>query len=97
MTVMHIFEKAQPALLYLSPACVLSFVMTALIRGELMSAWSWSDGPEEPFDSVVDIGCDGNGAIAHDADVPQVEKENELDDSEMESKLKKKKKSKKAT
>jgi len=45
MTVMHRFEKAQPALLYLSPACILSFVVTAGIRGELKQAWSWSDDP----------------------------------------------------
>ncbi|KAK0461132.1 signal peptide peptidase-domain-containing protein [Desarmillaria tabescens] len=45
MSVMHFFGKAQPALLYLSPACILSFVMTALCRGELSDAWDWSDTP----------------------------------------------------
>ncbi|PHZ11297.1 uncharacterized protein RHIMIDRAFT_216596 [Rhizopus microsporus ATCC 52813] len=33
--VMHIFNAAQPALLYLSPACILSVLITAAIRGEL--------------------------------------------------------------
>ncbi|KAL1682742.1 signal peptide peptidase-domain-containing protein [Schizophyllum commune] len=47
MTVMHTFKAAQPALLYLSPACVLSFVFTGLARGELKEAWAWSDEPEE--------------------------------------------------
>jgi len=47
MFVMHFFKKAQPALLYLSPACIVSFFITAAIRGELKSAWEWSDDPEE--------------------------------------------------
>jgi len=45
MTVMHVFHAAQPALLYLSPACILSFVFTAWRRGELIEAWRWNDGP----------------------------------------------------
>jgi len=44
MTVMHVFHAAQPALLYLSPACILSFVFTAWRRGELIEAWRWNDG-----------------------------------------------------
>ncbi|KII92377.1 hypothetical protein PLICRDRAFT_154841 [Plicaturopsis crispa FD-325 SS-3] len=48
MSVMHFFGKAQPALLYLSPACILSFFITASVRGELKDAWNWSDGPSEP-------------------------------------------------
>ncbi|KAF9452367.1 hypothetical protein P691DRAFT_722117 [Macrolepiota fuliginosa MF-IS2] len=47
MTVMHAFHAAQPALLYLSPACILSFVITAGVRGELREAWNWSDEPED--------------------------------------------------
>ncbi|CAO3659260.1 unnamed protein product [Rhizopus stolonifer] len=33
--VMHVFHAAQPALLYLSPACILSVLITAATRGEL--------------------------------------------------------------
>ncbi|KAN0107196.1 Signal peptide peptidase domain containing protein [Russula decolorans] len=44
MAIMHVFHSAQPALLYLSPACILSFVFTAWRRGELMEAWRWNDG-----------------------------------------------------
>ncbi|KIP11612.1 hypothetical protein PHLGIDRAFT_10595 [Phlebiopsis gigantea 11061_1 CR5-6] len=51
MAVMHVFRAAQPALLYLSPACILSFVLTALARGELGEAWAWTDAPEEPADA----------------------------------------------
>ncbi|TFK25726.1 hypothetical protein FA15DRAFT_668246 [Coprinopsis marcescibilis] len=50
MVVMHMFGKAQPALLYLSPACILSFVFTAAIRGEFEDAWGWSDLPPEEDD-----------------------------------------------
>ncbi|KAG5652352.1 hypothetical protein H0H81_005329 [Sphagnurus paluster] len=46
MFVMHTFAKAQPALLYLSPACIVSFVVTAAARGELREAWKWSDDPD---------------------------------------------------
>lgn len=30
-----------------SPACIFSFLITALVRGELADAWKWSDVPEE--------------------------------------------------
>lgn len=43
--VMHTFKAAQPALLYLSPACILSFFVTAAIRGELREALQWQDEP----------------------------------------------------
>jgi len=48
MAVMHVFGKAQPALLYLSPACILAFLATALARGEFIDAWKWVDDPEQP-------------------------------------------------
>ncbi|GAO47824.1 hypothetical protein G7K_2022-t1 [Saitoella complicata NRRL Y-17804] len=41
--VMHTTGRAQPALLYLSPACVLSVVLTALVRGELKAAFAYSE------------------------------------------------------
>ncbi|RDB16955.1 Minor histocompatibility antigen H13 [Hypsizygus marmoreus] len=47
MSIMHLFGKAQPALLYLSPACILSFFITAAVRGELREGWNWSDEPED--------------------------------------------------
>ncbi|KAF7428124.1 hypothetical protein PC9H_007343 [Pleurotus ostreatus] len=47
MAVMHTFGKAQPALLYLSPSCILSFFITAVAKGELTEAWKWSEEPKE--------------------------------------------------
>ncbi|KAG1832447.1 signal peptide peptidase-domain-containing protein [Suillus variegatus] len=44
MAVMHVFGKAQPALLYLSPACMLSLFGVGIVRGELGNAWKWIDG-----------------------------------------------------
>ncbi|KAI0254114.1 signal peptide peptidase-domain-containing protein [Lactifluus subvellereus] len=64
MTVMHVFRAAQPALLYLSPACILSFVFTAWRRGELIEVWEWNDGPVAPYQnrSTVDKPC-GDAAV----------------------------------
>ncbi|KAE8212727.1 hypothetical protein CF319_g918 [Tilletia indica] len=50
MAVMHIFRAAQPALLYLSPACSAAVALTALVRGEWSAMWGWSDEEEEDED-----------------------------------------------
>lgn len=47
MGVMHFTKAAQPALLYLSPACILSVALRALQRGELQQVWSWKEETEE--------------------------------------------------
>lgn len=47
MGVMHFFKAAQPALLYLSPACTGAVFLTAALRGEFKQVWEWSDGEEE--------------------------------------------------
>lgn len=41
VAVMHTFQAAQPALLYLSPACILSVLLTALIRGEFKQLFAF--------------------------------------------------------
>ncbi|KAG2342885.1 hypothetical protein BDR05DRAFT_885392 [Suillus weaverae] len=43
MTVMHVFGQAQPALLYLSPACILTLFGVGIVRGELGDVWKWID------------------------------------------------------
>ncbi|KAJ1662516.1 hypothetical protein GGF38_003323 [Coemansia sp. RSA 25] len=43
ITVMHTFKAAQPALLYLSPACILAVAVTAAARGELAAVFSYSE------------------------------------------------------
>lgn len=47
MGVMHFFQAAQPALLYLSPACVGAIFGTALLKGEVSKVWEWTDESEE--------------------------------------------------
>ena len=47
IVVMHTFKAAQPALLYLSPACVTAPVLCALAKGELKAFWAFDDGAEE--------------------------------------------------
>ncbi|SPO25523.1 related to Minor histocompatibility antigen H13 [Ustilago trichophora] len=47
MGVMHFFKAAQPALLYLSPACTGAVFLTAALRGEFKQIWNWTDGEEE--------------------------------------------------
>ncbi|CAO3578437.1 unnamed protein product [Absidia cylindrospora] len=42
MAVMHFFHAAQPALLYLSPACILSVLITAAVRGELTQVFQYT-------------------------------------------------------
>ncbi|OMJ30277.1 Minor histocompatibility antigen H13 [Smittium culicis] len=45
--VMHTFKAAQPALLYLSPACSLSVVILAAARNELSELFGYSEETEE--------------------------------------------------
>ncbi|WVF66036.1 hypothetical protein IAT40_000774 [Kwoniella sp. CBS 6097] len=47
MVVMHTFKAAQPALLYLSPACTFGPLLLAVIRGEVKDLWTWIDGPTD--------------------------------------------------
>lgn len=47
MAVMHTFQAAQPALLYLSPACVAAVGLKSLQRGEWRRIWAWKDEEEE--------------------------------------------------
>lgn len=46
MTAMHWFRAAQPALLYLSPACILSIASTGLVRGEWKAVWAFTEEEE---------------------------------------------------
>ncbi|KAI0743595.1 signal peptide peptidase-domain-containing protein [Daedaleopsis nitida] len=78
MSVMHFFRKAQPALLYLSPACIMSFLITATVRGEFSDAWSWSDEIEEKSERPAGI-PDINGKVDDSsAPAPFAEEEEEV-------------------
>jgi len=47
VVILHVFKSAQPALLYLVPACIGSALLTALCRGEVMDLIRYEDHPEE--------------------------------------------------
>lgn len=55
MMIMHHFKKAQPALLYLVPACLLIPLTLALIRGEVSDLWNYNEEHliEKPDDKKV--------------------------------------------
>jgi len=46
IVVMHCFQAAQPALLYLVPACLGAAIGTAVVRGELSQLFSYSEEPK---------------------------------------------------
>lgn len=45
--VMHIFKHAQPALLYLVPACLGTPLLVALIKGDIKTLFKYEDNPSE--------------------------------------------------
>ncbi|KAG0150028.1 hypothetical protein CROQUDRAFT_653024 [Cronartium quercuum f. sp. fusiforme G11] len=47
MAVMHFFKAAQPALLYLSPACVGSVFLLAIATGDTVEYFRWEDGEDD--------------------------------------------------
>lgn len=49
--VMHVYKHAQPALLYLVPACVITPLCVALIKGDLKTLLAYEDHPELNVDS----------------------------------------------
>ncbi|TFY67568.1 hypothetical protein EVJ58_g1535 [Rhodofomes roseus] len=75
MSVMHFFGHAQPALLYLSPACIISFFVTAFAKGDFTQAWAWSDEPTPPKSD--EVGADGGSTSGG----PEQEPSQEPDDS----------------
>ncbi|KAL4087697.1 hypothetical protein PRIC1_013585 [Phytophthora ramorum] len=54
VAVMFIFNAAQPALLYLVPACLGSALVTAFVRGEFKELLAYSEEEEEEEDSDKD-------------------------------------------
>lgn len=55
---MNVQGRAQPALLYLSPACSLGPVLLALARGELGAMLKWRDEEEEARDDSIEKGSE---------------------------------------
>ena len=51
-------SQSQPALLYLSPACILAVLLTAVVRGELTTVWNYDSSSNAKADAA------GNAAKA---------------------------------
>lgn len=68
---MHTFQAGQPALLYLSPACVGSVVICALLRGETAELWGFVDG-ESTAEKEAEL-VEGGVAVAGSAKAAEVE------------------------
>lgn len=61
LTMLLVFKRGQPALLYLVPGVLGSIFLTAIVRGEMKSLWSYTeDGTLDVVDVVVDLDADGN-------------------------------------
>ncbi|XP_037069209.1 minor histocompatibility antigen H13-like [Pollicipes pollicipes] len=45
--IMHVYKHAQPALLYLVPACLGTPLLLALVRGDIKTMFQYEDHPEE--------------------------------------------------
>ena len=44
--VMHVYKHAQPALLYLVPACLGVPILLALVRGDIKTMFAYEDHPD---------------------------------------------------
>ncbi|KAJ3022901.1 hypothetical protein HKX48_004945 [Thoreauomyces humboldtii] len=62
VVVMHNFQSAQPALLYLSPACILSVLLTGAVRGELKQVFAFA--PAESSSSTSSVKKETKAAVA---------------------------------
>lgn len=60
---MHTYRAAQPALLYLSPACILGVLVTAAVRGELGEVWKYTDEDEEKEGSKPESASDASHPV----------------------------------
>jgi len=52
--VMHVYKHAQPALLYLVPACLGVPLFLGLVRGDIKSMFAYEDHPEKPATAEED-------------------------------------------
>lgn len=52
--VMHVFEAAQPALLYIVPACILTSVLGASSKKQLSELWAYSEEDAEALEAKED-------------------------------------------
>jgi len=63
LVALNVFDAAQPALLYIVPACLLTSVGLAVSRGELGELWAYTEEEEEE-EEEEDAKADGTDAAA---------------------------------
>ncbi|XP_059619182.1 minor histocompatibility antigen H13 [Phlebotomus argentipes] len=59
--VMHVFKHAQPALLYLVPACIGTPVAVALVKGDIKTMFAYDDNPQEKEGKTEKKGSSSSG------------------------------------
>jgi len=74
VAVMHVFQAAQPALLYLVPACLGSSFFLAILRGEVSQLLSYNEEAEHSKENASDPSSTGTNAT-NDNDNPDTKKE----------------------
>ncbi|XP_014663862.1 PREDICTED: minor histocompatibility antigen H13-like [Priapulus caudatus] len=64
--VMHVFKHAQPALLYLVPACLGAPLLVATLKGELHDMFAYEDNPAEEIKADEKVSTKEETAAAKD-------------------------------
>lgn len=54
IVIMSVFKHAQPALLYLVPACIGLPLLVALVKGDIKAMFSYEDHPAKEDETKVD-------------------------------------------
>lgn len=59
IVIMHTFKAAQPALLYLVPAVLITPLFVSIVRGEFSQLWDYTEEQEKEEDEGVDDDTEG--------------------------------------
>ncbi|KAK3812953.1 MAG: signal peptide peptidase-domain-containing protein [Benniella sp.] len=78
--VMHVFKAAQPALLYLSPACILSVLITGLARGEIKEVFAYTSEDKKKADKAKEAEKEDKKTDDKKADKKTEDKKKESDE-----------------
>ncbi|CAB3987405.1 Minor histocompatibility antigen H13 [Paramuricea clavata] len=80
--VMHVFKAAQPALLYLVPACLGAPVLLALVKGEIKNLFTYQDHTEDALNNKKTDGASGENTSKENENKESENKENENKENE---------------
>jgi len=74
VAVMHVFQAAQPALLYLVPACLGSSFFLAILRGEVSQLLSYNEEAEHNKENASDSSSTTNATNDNNPDTKKEKK-----------------------